>query len=466
MNSAWLPSRARTTGMMAVTLTTIIGLGCGDGDPPSGSDAGPPVADAGSMETGDTIVDIAVGLDDFSMLVEAVTAAGLVESLSGEGPFTVFAPTNDAFAASGITDIGAVPVEELEQILLYHVIPADVPASAVTAGTVDSANDLTLFIGTTGGVTLNGGNAVTGGADVVAPDAARASNGVIHVIDRVLLPPNVPMAASYGGLTSLLDAVGASAALPDGTPVAVALSGEGPFTVFAPTNDAFAALTGTPEPTALRDVLLYHVVAGSVDAASVPSRADTLLANEWGHGVTMLFDTSDGVSVNGARVVVADIKTTNGVVHVIDAVLSPPNVVDMAGLAGLGELAAAVGGAADLEDGTSVVAALRAAAPYTVFAPTDDAFSRAPAGLDPATLRDVLLLHVVSADAPVVSSAIPGSARSLLGQELTFDTTAAPPTVAGPGGATGSGAADILATDIHVTNGVIHVIGEVILPAS
>ena len=144
-------------------------------------------------------------------------------------------------------------------------------ASSVKAGPVDSAADLTFFIGTSGGVTINGGNAVTGGANVTSTDIT-ASNGVIHVIDRVILPPDIPTAAVYGGLTELVKAVGAAADIPAGTSVLKALQGAGPFTVFAPTDDAFKAITAPSDTAVLRDVLLYHVVGSSVDLERDPGQ--------------------------------------------------------------------------------------------------------------------------------------------------------------------------------------------------
>lgn len=444
-------------------------VACGDDD--GGTDAGTDTGgDAMDMDTGgddagetNTIVDIAAGNPDFSLLVEAATRAGLVETLSEVGgqTFTVFAPTNQAFMDSGITSLDGFTDEELAGILTYHALLGTVMAADIEAGPTTTVSTFTLFLATEGGVTINGGNTITGGANVAMADI-EADNGVIHIIDRVLLPPNIPQAATYGGLTGLLEAVGGASDLGDGTSVAEALSGEGPFTVFAPSNAAFEALEETPDADTLRDVLLYHVVGAGVPSSEVPAQANSLLQNEWGNGVTLLFDTSSGVAVNGVAVSVADINTTNGVVHIIDAVLLPPNVVDMVGIAGLSELGTAVGAAAALGDGTAVADALAAQTAYTVFAPTDDAFSRAPAGLTAEELRDVLLLHVVNEENPVLSDGLPATAPSLLGQDLTFEGA----TVTAPGGTTGAGAADIGPLDINVTNGVVHVISEVLLPGS
>ncbi len=145
-----------------------------------------PEATGGEEAAGD-IVAVASSTDGFSTLVAAVTAAGLVETLQGEGPFTVFAPTDDAFAAlpAGVLDALLLPEnsDTLTKILTYHVLPAEVLAADVTAGEVDTVEGQPVTIATDGGVTVNDANVTT--TDVMA------SNGVIHVIDAVLIPPDV-----------------------------------------------------------------------------------------------------------------------------------------------------------------------------------------------------------------------------------------------------------------------------------
>ena len=141
-----------------------------------------------------TIVDVASGAGNFSTLVAAVTAADLVETLSGEGPFTVFAPTDEAFAAlpAGVLDAPLLPENKaiLAQILTYHVVAGKVMAADVTDGDVATVEGQTIALSTANGVTVNGAN-------VVAADVA-ASNGVIHAIDAVILPPGVDVAALLG----------------------------------------------------------------------------------------------------------------------------------------------------------------------------------------------------------------------------------------------------------------------------
>lgn len=475
MKANTLPSEltrrgARATGFALVASFLL--AACGGDDAMATTDAGVTAdssmstdaqTDAGNGDaaTVGTIAEVAAGNPDFSMLVAALTRADLVATLNGAGPFTVFAPTNAAFTASGIdmAAISSMPVPDLTRVLTYHVLAGEVPSSAVAAGVVDTVAELSLVVGTGSGVTLNGGNTVTGGANVTATDVD-ASNGVIHVIDRVLLPPTVADLTRYAGLTTLGSAVGDAGLADD-------LAGAGPFTVFAPTNAAFAALSEIPSGDALTSVLLYHVVAASVESDAVPAAAGTLATNEYGDHLSLLFNTTAGVRVNGrASVTTADVHATNGVVHVVDQVLLPMNVVDAATAAGLTGLLGAVSAAAEVSDGVTVAAALSAQAPYTVFAPNNEAFTAIAstvAGLSSTQVRDVLLYHVLSTSAftsPVLSTDLPSATTdlaTLLGPNATFDPTVTPPTIDG---------ADILMTDIVVTNGVVHVIGAVMLPPS
>jgi uncharacterized surface protein with fasciclin (FAS1) repeats len=270
-----------------------------------------------------TIVDIAVEDGRFTTLVAAVQAAGLDEALSGEGPFTVFAPTDDAFAAlpEGTVEALLADIPALTDILLYHVVEGKVMAADV----VELSNAMTLQ-GQYVDIAVEDGKVMIDGAQVIITDI-EASNGVIHVIDAVILPESrdiVDIAVEDGRFTTLVAAVQA-AGLVD------TLKGEGPFTVFAPTDDAFAALPeGTVEALladipALTDILLYHVVPGKVMAADVVSldgqSAETALA---GKSVDIKVDMSNVYLNENVKVIITDIEASNGVIHVIDAVLLPP----------------------------------------------------------------------------------------------------------------------------------------------
>jgi transforming growth factor-beta-induced protein len=274
------------------------------------------------------IVDTAVADGRFTTLVTAVQAAGLVETLKGEGPFTVFAPTDDAFAklpAGTVEDLlKPENLETLKNILLYHVVAGKVMAADVTA--LESAETV---LGENVAIKVDMGNVYINEAQVVITDI-ETSNGVIHVIDSVLLPPAklsdiVDTAVADGRFTTLVAAVQAAG-------LVETLKGEGPFTVFAPTDDAFAKLpAGTVEDLlkaenleTLKNILLYHVVAGKVMAADVLTldgkSADTALA-----GQQLAISIKDGkVYLNGTvEVIITDILTSNGVIHVIDTVLLP-----------------------------------------------------------------------------------------------------------------------------------------------
>ena len=188
----------RLAGAVAVTAALVL-TGCTSSDDDTAATDTEPTAEATeeAMETEEamgepaTIVEVAAGNEDFSTLVAAVEAAGLVETLSGEGPFTVFAPTNDAFDAlpEGVLDALLLPENEavLTSILTYHVVPGEVTSDMITDGDVATVEGQSVTISTEGGVMVNE-------AMVVTPDL-EASNGVIHVIDSVLIPPDVDPAS-------------------------------------------------------------------------------------------------------------------------------------------------------------------------------------------------------------------------------------------------------------------------------
>ena len=255
-------------------------------------------------------------------LVAALSHAGLVSALQADGPFTVFAPTDNAFAEAGI-DLSTFDTEEenatLSDILLYHVISGAVASSDVSDGlSVEALNGDDLSFTITDGIVMVNDATVTS-ADVMA------SNGIIHVIDKVLMPPadlgDIPTVAQGTGIhTSLVAAVVQAELL-------TTLQGDGPFTVFAPTDDAFAAagidlaaLDNEEGKATLTDILLYHVVSGAVPSSAVTDGMSAAAVN----GDDLSFAVGEGVMVNDANVVLADVPASNGVIHVIDKVLMPP----------------------------------------------------------------------------------------------------------------------------------------------
>jgi transforming growth factor-beta-induced protein len=267
-----------------------------------------------------TIVQIAAEAGSFNTLVAAVKAAGLAETLSGKGPFTVFAPTDEAFAKLGKDAIADLLKPEnkakLTSILTYHVVGGSVPAAAVVG--MKSAKTVQ---GCDVAIVVKDGKVAVGGANVTKTDIM-ATNGVIHVIDSVILPPSlVDVASAAGSFKTLLQAAVAAG-------LADTLAKGGPFTVFAPTDEAFAKLGKDtiadllkPENKAkLASILKHHVVAGTVlsSAAVKLTEASTI-------GGTKLMLKVDGktLTVGGAKVTAADVMAGNGVIHVIDAVLIP-----------------------------------------------------------------------------------------------------------------------------------------------
>ncbi|OAV43457.1 fasciclin domain-containing protein [Lewinella sp. 4G2] len=269
-----------------------------------------------------SIVDRAVRDGRFNTLVAAVTRAGLAGVLSGAGTFTVFAPTDDAFADAGI-DLDDLSDEDLGNILKYHVLGATVPSSAIAAGASfpssinttgpDGAALSLLVNNTTDGITINGNS------NVVVADVS-GNNGVVHAIDQVLMPQSiVDFVVNAPGLDSLAGAVVAAG-------LVETLSSDGPFTVFAPTNDAFAAIDSTVATLSvqqLSSVLTYHVVGGAnVRSDALPAMATTVQGEDLNFsGATITTSSGQEVAISAT-----DIQGTNGVVHLVPTVLLPTNL--------------------------------------------------------------------------------------------------------------------------------------------
>jgi uncharacterized surface protein with fasciclin (FAS1) repeats len=278
-------------------------------------------ANASHGKTDNDLVATAIAAGKFQTLVAAVKAADLVGTLQGKGPFTVFAPTDEAFAKLGKDTLADLLKPEnkakLTAILTYHVVAADLPAAKVVA-----QKELKTVQGNALSVTAGKDGVMVGTAKVVATDVV-ANNGVIHVIDSVLLPPAnlVATAAKAGKFQTLLTAATAAG-------LADTLANGGPFTVFAPTDEAFAKLGKDtladllkPEnKDKLAAILKYHVVAGKVQAADVVARKSVVTLQ----GGEAKISVQDGkVKIDAANVVATDVVAGNGVIHVIDAVILP-----------------------------------------------------------------------------------------------------------------------------------------------
>jgi transforming growth factor-beta-induced protein len=270
----------------------------------------------------DDIVDTAVKAGSFKTLAAALGAADLVDALKGKGPFTVFAPTDDAFAKlpAGTVETLLKPENKakLAAILTYHVVPGTVMAADVVK--VKGAKSLN---GQRIDVVVDNGTVSVDNAKVIKTDI-QCSNGVIHVIDSVILPSSdtIPTVATNAKMFGTLLAAVKAAGLVE------VLNSEGPFTVFAPTDEAFAKLPkGTVESLLkpenkdkLISILKYHVVAGRVysEDAVAAKRAATLEGSNIEISVG-----KDGAKINSSKLIKTDIDASNGVIHVIDAVLMP-----------------------------------------------------------------------------------------------------------------------------------------------
>ena len=465
----------------------------------------------------------ATGVHD--SLVAALTHADLVTTLQGNGPFTVFAPTDQAFADAGI-DLSTFDTEEenatLVDILLYHVYSGSVYAADVTDGlTVAMVN------GDDASFTVSDGTVMIGDATVTTADVA-ASNGVIHVIDKVLMPPaDLVDIAAVASSTGIHDSLVAALVKAD---LVSTMQSAGPFTVFAPTDQAFTdagidldAFTTDEDIAALTNILLYHVYSGAVYAADVTDG----LAVEMVNGDYAQFTVTDGtVMIEDSTVTSADVMASNGVIHVIDKLLMPPAPYTGIGICYNTATHTIVAGASMEECGSymyvenysmggqeftgcyntvthvladttqaicesymwtppvdialtamstgihnSLVAALSASnlvstlqgdGPFTVFAPTDQAFADAGIDLaayttdeDIATLTDILLYHVYSGAVNAADVTDGLTVAMVNGDDASFTVS---------DGTVMVGDANVTLADVPASNGVIHVIDKVLMP--
>jgi len=408
-----------------------------------------------------TVFDIIATSPNHTTLATAVVAAGLDVALSGPGPFTVFAPTDAAFEAlppTVISDLLSDPQGALTDVLLYHVLDSQVLSTELVDGMM-----VTTLQGEEITVTINGSDVFINDAQVTFPDM-QGTNGVVHVIDAVLLPPVMPTNTIMDIVTNSADHNTLEIAL-NASSLNETLGNPGDFTLFAPTDAAFALLpAGTvddllADPTgALLNVLLYHALSGTVVSSML---SDGMMATTiQGSDITVTIN-ADGVFINNARVTTADIMATNGVVHVIDAVLLPPppptntilDIIVNSPVHTTLETAVNAAGLADDLSGTG---------PFTVFAPTDAAFSALPATLiaqllaDPTgQLAQILLYHVVAAEAPSSSLSNGQIITTLQGEDVTVTINAEGVFI---------NDAQVTTVDIMADNGIVHVIDAVLSP--
>ncbi len=410
-----------------------------------------------------TVVDVVVNSDDHTLLEAAVIEADLAGALSGDGPFTVFAPTDDAITALvaelGITAEDLLALEGLGDILLYHVVNATAMSTDLSDGQM-----ITTMLGDDVTISIMDGTVMVNDATVTVADIA-ADNGVVHVIDAVLLPPPaetttvVDVIVNSEDHTLLEAAVGAAG-------LVEALSGEGPFTVFAPTDDAVTALVTALEITAedllalegLGDILLYHVV--NATAMSTDLSDGQMITTMLGEDVTI--SIMDGtVMVNDATVTVADIAADTGVVHVIDAVLLPPTPEVTPTVAQIIADSEVHGVLAAVLDSTGLDEALAGPGPFTVFAPTDAAFDALPPEvilgllMDNAALTNVLTYHVAGDSLTSGDLSDGQQITTLFGEDVTVSIM---------DGTVMINDATVIVADLIGSNGVVHVIDAILLP--
>ena len=481
------------TALLFAAVLTL--QGCG-----SGTESHKPA----SAPAPQSIVDVAIASGNFTTLIAALEATGLDTTLSDmDSKFTVFAPTDDAFALLGqeVIDALLADTDTLSDVLTYHVIASEVDDTPLS-GEVDSKTLISsvrltqaflggslveMVNGDSIGLSLDGiasDNLLVNTASVTVADVP-ADNGVIHVIDAVLTPPadkgtptmnivdTAVAAGNLGTLVAALQAAGLDATLADETQS---------FTVFAPTDAAFAMIDPETlnlllaDADALESVLLQHVIISevtSVEAYSINGLPLTTASKAlpYGVGITVAINTElDTLTFGGATVQTTDIYTTNGIIHVIDTVViddvelptPPASIVDVA-----------------VSNGsfTTLVAALQATgldtvlddpeSTFTVFAPTDAAFALLGQDTidallaDPDTLKDILLYHVISGAEILQDAAITvaqsGSNKVDMANLRKTALTLADSTLY-------INKSAVSLADVMADNGVIHVVDQVILP--
>jgi transforming growth factor-beta-induced protein len=418
-----------------------------------------------------TIAEIASATDDLSTLVAALTRVpALLDAASdAEADLTVFAPTNEAFTAfleedDRFDDLASIPDDVLTSVLQYHILAGAKLAADLGESETTLNEEAVTISKTDDGVFINDDTKVTS-ANI------EASNGVVHLINKVLVPPSLRVQPTIAGLAVATDDLSTLVAALQRTPdlLAAADNREASLTVFAPTNAAFTAfiendprfgsLADVPDEV-LAQVLQYHILASKKLGGDLEATEETLL------GETLSIDKTDGVVINGSvNVTAADIEAANGVVHLIDQVLLPPSLEPEPTIAAI---------ATDTEALSILVAALQRTpdllaaadnreADLTVFAPTNDAFvalldALGADGLDDIpdfVLRRVLEYHILGAGK--LAADLGAIETTLEGADINIDKT---------NGVVINGSSNVILdlANIEAANGVVHVIDEVLIP--
>ena len=424
-------------------------------------DANATIDDGSCIYPSNSIYDIVANSNDHNTLELAIDTCGLTATLQGAGTFTLFAPTDAAFNALPQGTIAALlnDLPQLTDILKHHVV-----GDSVMSGMLSNNQIVTTLLGTDVTVTINSNGVFIDNAQVIVADIV-ADNGVVHVIDAVLLPPAPQSNSVYDIVANSLDHNILQIGI-DTCGLTSTLQGAGPFTLFAPTDAAFNAL---PQGTIaallndlpqLTDILKHHVVGDSVMSGMLSN--NQIVTTLLGTDVTVTIN-SNGVFIDNAQVIVADIVADNGVVHVIDAVLLPPppstnSVYDIvANSTDHNILEFAI-------DTCGLTTTLKGAGPFTVFAPTDVAFNALGQATilqliaDLPTLTNILKHHVVGDS--VVSGMLSNNqiVTTLLGDDVTVTINT--------NGDVFIDNAQVIVADIVADNGVVHVIDAVLIPTT
>ena len=389
------------------------------------------------------ITDVAASNPNFSTLVVALKKTGLdVALMNSSATFTVFAPTNAAFTALlsqlNVSSVNDIPVGTLTKVLLYHVKSGAATASQIKTGYYS---------------TLAGGPAKDYNLSMYIDITGKKINGSANIT----LADNAVANPAFTSLVAALQKANLVSALADTTKK---------FTVFAPTNDAFTALltslgvslsdlsAGTLSP-----ILLYHVLSGFIPAAQVTAGYFPTLSTAFGKNVVVQVAVGSGVVLNNSSNLIAtDVVATNGIIHVIDKVLLPPTVVDLATQNSIFSTLVLAVVKADL------ATTLAGAGPFTVFAPTNDAFTALFASLNvsgidaltKAQLTPILLAHVVSGNVQ--------SGDLMSGTVPTLNSAKSLSVAVSSGAVTINGNINVILANVQGSNGVVHVINKVIVP--
>ncbi|WKN41639.1 fasciclin domain-containing protein [Tunicatimonas pelagia] len=430
------------------------------------------------QEADQSIVEIVTEGEDFSILETALTKfPDVVETLQGDGPFTVFGPSNGAFAKfleedDRFAELDDIPDDVLKAVLQYHVLAGEKLADDLGESEETVQGESITIAKNDDGVTLNG-DIMVSSADVMA------TNGVIHVIDNVLLPPSLDPQPTIAELAVATDDLSILVAALQRAPdlLEAAANAESTLTVFAPTNAAFEQLLADSEEfTTLNDIpddvlttiLQYHILGSIKQAADLTESEETL------NGESIMVTTTEGeepldisVVLNGeVNVATADIMASNGVVHLIDQVLMPPSLLPQPTIAeiatstdNLSILVAALQRAPDL-----LAAAGNAEAMLTVFAPSNEAFAKLLeedprfSSLDDIpdeVLTQILQYHILGATK--LAEDLVETEETLSGESLSIDKS---------DGVVINGNVTVTTADVMAANGVVHLIDRVLVPES